>query len=321
MDKRYRIAVLVAIIVAAVAYTASLPPIAQDANYHVFADHRTFFGIPNFLDVASNAPFLFVGLWGLLVTFNRRTACRTVSERWPYAVFFIGVTLTFIGSSYYHLHPDNARLVWDRLPMTLGFTGILSAVLAERVSLTAGLVASPLLVSAGIASVGYWHLTGDLRPYSLVQFGSLLIVLVTFLLFRSRYTRQNWFWVALAAYMIAKAFETFDRAIYTGLRLLSGHTLKHLAAAAAAYAILQMLRQRSITNAASRSGRGPNWFSEARKQAERSPGVFEPNLQIGLGRHADLRIQKEAVASHGSRHQDNSLKHANFSRVGWRLAP
>lgn len=257
MDKRYRIAVLVAIIVAAVAYTTSLRPIAQDATYHNFADHRNFLGMANFLNVASNAPFLIVGLWGLFVTFNWRTTCRTVGERWPYAVFFIGVALTFVGSSYYHLHPDNSRLVWDRLPMTLGFIGILSAVLAERVSLKGGLVVLPLLVSAGIASVAYWRVTeirghGDLRPYSLMQFGSLLIVFVTLLLFRSEYTQQRWFFVALAAYVIAKAFETFDRTVYAGLHLLSGHTLKHLAAAAAAYCIAQMLRQRSIATPTSR---------------------------------------------------------------------
>lgn len=253
MGKRNRIAVLLAIAVAAVTYTALLPPIAQDTTYHNFADHRGFLGIANFLDVASNTPFLCVGLWGLFVTFNWRNTCRTISERWPYAVLFFGITLTFVGSSYYHLHPDNGRLVWDRLPMTFGFMGILSAVLAERVSLKAGLVALPLLVSAGIASVVYWHVTeirghGDLRPYCLVQFGSLLIIVVAFLLFRSLYTQQKWFLIALAAYGIAKAFETFDQAIYAGLRLLSGHTLKHLLAASAAYCIVQMLRQRRLAN-------------------------------------------------------------------------
>lgn len=258
MNKRFRMAVLVAIIVVAVAYTALLPPIAQDTAYHNFADRRNFLGIANFLDAASNVPFLFVGLWGLLVTFNRRTAFCGSSERWPYAVFFFGVTLTFIGSSYYHLHPDNARLVWDRLPMTLGFMGVLAAVLAERVSLKAGVVALPLLVSAGIASVAYWHMTenrgqGDLRPYSLVQFGSLLIVLAILLMFRSAYTEQKWLSLALAAYVMAKVFEACDRMVYAGLRLVSGHTLKHLAAAGAAYCILQMLWRRSIANATSRS--------------------------------------------------------------------
>jgi hypothetical protein len=264
MDKRYRIAVLVAIAVAAFAYTTSLPPFAQDATYHNFTDHRNFLGMANFVDVASNVPFLIVGLWGLFVTFNWRTTCCTIGERWPYAVFFVGVALTFVGSSYYHLHPDNARLVWDRLPMTLGFMGILSAVLTERVSLKAGLVALPLLVFAGIASVVYWHVTeirghGDLRPYSLVQFGSLLIVLAILLLFPSPYTQQKWFLIALTAYVIAKTFETFDRVVYAGLRLLSGHSLKHLAAAAAAYCIANS--DGRITPLPARAG-----FSEPRKQ-------------------------------------------------------
>lgn len=298
MDKRYRIVVLIAIIVAAVAYTTSLPPIAQVATYHNFADHRNFLGITNFLDVASNVPFLFVGLWGLFVTFNWSTTFRAVSERWPYAVFFMGVALTFAGSSYYHLHPDNARLVWDRLPMTLGFIGILSAVLAERVSLKGGLVTLPLLVSAGIASVAYWHITevrghGDLRPYSLVQFGSLLIVLVTFLLFPSRYTQQKWFFFAMAAYLIAKALETFDQAVYARLHLLSGHTLKHLAAAAAAYCIAQMLRQRRMANPTSRRMLpGAELFLEQRKQV--IGGTLEPRCRLDSANTGlSVCIQKE----------------------------
>jgi hypothetical protein len=36
-------------------------------------------------------------------------------------VLFAGVTLSSLGSSYFHLAPDNARLMWDRLPMTIAF--------------------------------------------------------------------------------------------------------------------------------------------------------------------------------------------------------
>lgn len=256
MGNSYRIAALVAITVATVACTASLVPIGQDPTYHNFADGRVFLGVANFLDVASNLPFLFVGLWGLFVVFNWRTTFVANIERWPYTIFFLGVALTSVGSSYYHLHPDNTRLVWDRLPMTLGFMGILSAVLAERVNRKASVVLLPLLVFAGIASVIYWYATetggnGDLRPYLLVQFGSLLIVVVSFLLFRSPYTQQKWFVVALSAYVTAKLLEIFDEKVYGALRFVSGHTLKHLMAAAAACCIVQMLRQRSIAHAGS----------------------------------------------------------------------
>ena len=250
---RLRIAILVAIFFTAVGYVALLPPIPQDPTYHHFADHRAHFGLANFFDVASNTPFLVVGIWGLLVVFNRRTVFLARDERWPYAMFFFGVGLTSVGSSYYHLQPDNARLVWDRLPMTFGFMGILSAILLERVSRKVGLLSMPLLVSAGALSVIYWRATetsghGDLRPYLLVQFGSLVIVFATLLLFRSRYTQQRWLLVALALYVAAKCLELCDQSIFATLHLVSGHTLKHLSAAGAAYCIAHMLLHRNSIN-------------------------------------------------------------------------
>lgn len=251
MKERYRIAVLAAIGVAIVLVTASLPPIPQDLAYHDFADRRSFLGIANFMDVISNLPFLFVGVAGLWSAFDRRTRFATAAERWPYAVLFLGVVATSAGSAYYHLAPGNAGLVWDRLPMTLGFMGLLSAVLAERVNRKLGLLSLPLLVAFGVASVAYWNATeigghGDLRPYLLVQFGSLLIVLVSLLLFSSRYTEQKWLSAALAGYALAKVLETFDSNVYGTLRVVSGHTLKHLAAAAASYCVVEMLKRREI---------------------------------------------------------------------------
>ena len=71
----------------------------------------------------------------------------------PYLTLFEGVALTALGSGYYHLAPDNARLVWDRLPMTIGFMGLLAAVLAERVSVpVARRLFVPLLASVRRAS-------------------------------------------------------------------------------------------------------------------------------------------------------------------------
>jgi hypothetical protein len=44
---------------------------------------------------------------------------------------------------------------------------------------------------------------------------------------------------------LSKAFEYFDRAIYAASgEVVSGHTLKHLAAAAACYALLRYIAQR-----------------------------------------------------------------------------
>jgi len=134
MRGQARLLILVASGIVATVLIFSRPPIPQPASYHDFADQRAFLGVPNFMDVASNLPFLLIGGCGLFFVAGRksRSAFRAGSERWAYAVFFLGVTLTFFGSSYYHLHPTNATLVWDRLPMTLGFMGFLCAAIAEK---------------------------------------------------------------------------------------------------------------------------------------------------------------------------------------------
>ena len=229
----------------------SRPPIPQPLSYHDFADQRSWFGVPNVMDVISNLPFLVIGLWGLVfaVRPSSEPAFLTRWQRWSYAAFFAGVGLTFFGSSYYHLHPTNARLVWDRLPMTLGFMGLLSAMLAERINpKLAELLLLPLII-AGASSVGYWHITenlgrGDLRPYLFVQFGSLLAIVAMLALFRASYEDTWCIAVALAFYASAKLFETFDRQILNHLRIVSGHTLKHLAAGMGTYFILLMLERR-----------------------------------------------------------------------------
>ena len=213
------------------------PRIPQDDAYHHFADQRSMAGIPNALNVLSNLPFAVVGLAGLMATFRRATRFDVTWERWPYAALFAGTAATAVGSSYYHLAPDNARLVWDRLPMTIGFMGFLTATVAERFSVRAArMLFVPLLV-LGTASVGYWHWTeqqgdGDLRPYGLVQFGSLLAIVLMLCLYRPRYSRTNLLLTGLVAYGAAKLLELGDRAIFDAGHIVSGHSLKHLAAAA-----------------------------------------------------------------------------------------
>ncbi len=104
---------------AVVAVIFSLPRIPQPQSYHLFADHRSFLGIANFGDVVSNVPFGVIGVWGLLFLLRSspgqlKKRFLDSRERWPYVLVFIGLLLTAFGSSYYHLSPNNARLVWDR---------------------------------------------------------------------------------------------------------------------------------------------------------------------------------------------------------------
>ena len=245
--KQFLIALLV--VVAAMVMLV-VPRIPQDPAYHVMADQRTLLGIPNALNVLSNVPFAIVGALGLVATFGARSRATWLDPwlRWPCAVLFIGIGLTALGSSYYHLAPDNQRLVWDRLPMTLGFMGLITFVLAERASLAAArLVFLPLMV-IGVCSVIYWIRTeasgaGDLRPYALVQFGSLAAVVVLLIAGRARPGTRHLV-AGLTAYAGAKVLELLDREIFLLSGIVSGHTLKHLAAAAGVGFLVTMLRAR-----------------------------------------------------------------------------
>src|SRR3982074_2319889 len=85
-------------------------PIQQFAHYHDFADRRAWLGIPNAGDVLSNVAFAVVGLWGFWALRNKRHR---------YRLFLWAIVLTAFGSGFYHLAPDNDRLLWDRLPIAL----------------------------------------------------------------------------------------------------------------------------------------------------------------------------------------------------------
>ena len=241
--------IVLAIVLAVIALL--LPPIPQPLAYHNFADHRPWLGIPNFADVVSNLPFAIVGLWGLIFLFGPGgTRFADHRERWLYIVMFAALVLTAFGSAWYHLAPDNARLVWDRSPIMIVFMALVAAVIAERVSAPAGLWLFPVLEAAGIGSVFLWRASelaghGDLRFYAAVQVYSILVLLLV-LLFPAKYTRGSDFAVVVGLYVFAKILEETDRPVFALGHIVSGHTLKHLAAAAAGYWILRMLQKRNL---------------------------------------------------------------------------
>jgi len=236
-----------ALLAGAVIY--ALPPIPQDPAYHQFADQRRLLGVPSLWNVVTNLGFVAVGLAGLL-RFRRGGCPGGLPElRAAYGLFFLGVALTGLGSGYYHLAPSNQRLLWDRLPMALSFTALLSALLGERVGALLGRRLLGPLVLFGQGSVLYWYATeragsGDLRPYFLVQFLPLLILPLLLLGRPSSLPGSGYLWGALAAYTAAKLFEWGDVAVLGFLGQMSGHSLKHLAAAAAGLLILMALERR-----------------------------------------------------------------------------
>jgi hypothetical protein len=223
-----------------------LPAMPQPTEYHDFADQRQLFRIANFLDVASNAGFLLVGVAGLFVVLKRRTPFEHNSERLPYAIFFVGLVLTALGSGYYHLQPDNEHLFWDRLPMTIAFMSLIAAQIVDRISVRAGLILLLPMLLTGIASAVYWLVTeragaGNVVPYGILQAYSVVMLLAIAWFYPSRYTRGNDIYWVFTAYVLSKLLETFDKELLAVGHLVSGHTLKHVAAAIAGLVVLRML--------------------------------------------------------------------------------
>jgi hypothetical protein len=232
-----------------------VPRVDLPPSYHHFADQRSWLDIPNFGNVASNVAFLITGLWGLAFLSRKTSLDQFIDprERWPYLIVFIGLLLTAFGSAYYHLAPDNDRLVWDRVPMTIVFMPLVSALIAERSGVEVGLWLLPILTAVGVGSVIQWHLSvergaGDLRFFGAVQLYAVL-ALFAVLLSPPRYTRGSDLLVVAGLYVLAKICETADRQIFSVGHIVSGHTLKHLVSGFAGFWILRMLQKRRALHA------------------------------------------------------------------------
>jgi hypothetical protein len=219
------------------------PPLAQDPHFHDFADQRAWLGIPCALDVLSNLPFALFGLLGLRVLRRVPVAALTAAQRQLAALFFAGLILTALCSAWYHWQPDNAGLVVDRLGMTVAFAGLLGLGVATHVSSRAawGLVLAVLL--CGPLSVVVWSKSGNLLPWALLQGGGMVLLVVLAVLKPLPGALALRWGAVIGIYAVAKALERYDTAVFqwTG-QLVSGHSLKHLVAAFAAWPVIQALR-------------------------------------------------------------------------------
>lgn len=241
VSRRNKILILVAC-VQVVSFLIWAPPLHQSASYHDFADRRTILDIPDFWDVISNLPFLVVGAMGLL-------RFRDGASR----ILFFGVFGTSLGSAYYHLAPDNARLFWDRLPMTIAFMSLFAIAINRRK------LAVPYVL-LGISSVIWWRMTDNLWPYGFVQFGTMaaLMMIAT--------RREPGLWPVFIFYGVSKVSEHFDQQIYS-MSPLSGHTMKHFLAGAATLYIYRWIHASRFEprHTGSRiENRGTTWKSAAR---------------------------------------------------------
>lgn len=218
-------------------------PIAQFADYHHLADTRPLFGIPNFWNVASNLPFLVIGAMGLNLL-RRRPAGASLA----WATLFAGTALVFFGSAYYHLYPDDTSLVWDRVPIGIAFMGFFVATMSEHSTQRAQPLIERLLLPLVLFSVGtvyWWRFSGDLSFWVWVQLAPMMAVALALSLLPGQYTHRRYLAYALGCYAAAKIFELADHQLMqwsTGL--LSGHSMKHLAAAAGVACLYAMLQRR-----------------------------------------------------------------------------
>ena len=225
---------------------ALLPVVGQPQAYHDFADQRVLFGVPHTLNVLSNLPFLAIGALGI-GWLRRSRVERSVAI--PYFVFFVGTLLTAFGSAWYHADPRDSTLVWDRLPIALGFAGLVAGTLSDRAPSRAT-VLTIAFSAAALAAVGTWALTGNLLPYMVMQASCVGASLYATAFVPSPFNRARWLYGATALYAGAVACERFDRVIEQFLGgALSGHTLKHLFASAALFVVFAMLKGRARTAA------------------------------------------------------------------------
>jgi hypothetical protein len=217
--------------------------IPQDQTYHHFADSRQIFGIPNALDVVTNILFLLVAYVGLTeVSKNQKSLSTKRSWFW----FFFSILLIGPGSAYYHWAPNDHTLIWDRLPMSMGFMAMYVALLSEHIDLKLEKLL-PFSLLLGLFSVIVWAVTSDLRFYFIIQFSSFITIPLVLALFPSKFTMKIYYVIALGFYALAKWTEVKDWEIYRATHeSMSGHSLKHVLAALGLLVLWWMIRERKL---------------------------------------------------------------------------
>lgn len=235
----------------------TIGPLRQTSAYHQFVDVRVWCGVPRFGDVLSNGVILFSGLFAAsLLAIARLDAPSRKTDR-IFIVFMIGVIATAMGSSFYHWAPSDARLVWDRLPMTIVLQASLALVIANRFGTALGEKFLRVLLPLGVLSVTWWASAGDLLPYLVIRIGAGLCVIVV-LLRRFSWRADRWFVVALALDPALTWFEHHDSDVFWWTQqVFSGHTVKHVLAGVALSCVCLWWREQTRALGASGSRLSP----------------------------------------------------------------
>ena len=217
------------------------PHLDQAPHIHDYADQRAWLGLPCALDVLSNLPFALFGLWGLRVLGRVPASALDGTQRALAALFFTGLVLTALASGWYHWRADDAGLFIDRLGMSFAFAGLLGLAVASRITARAGAWTAPVVLLWGVLGAWVCWKLGNLLPWAVLQGAGLALLLVLSAL-TVRGVAVRW-WLIIVIYAVAKLCELADHVIYEAtVQLISGHSLKHLVAAFAAWPVIGALR-------------------------------------------------------------------------------
>lgn len=222
-----------------------LPAMEQPASYHAFADQRVLAGIPHAADVLSNLGFALAALAGAWLLRGLDRARVDGAARALAALFFTGLACTALGSAWYHWAPADAGLAWDRLGMSVAFAGLLGLAVQSRVDDASGWLAAAALLVAAPLSVAVWRATGNMLPWAVLQAGGMLLVVALAWLPARAGALPLSLGTVITLYVLAKLLELSDLDIFVASGdLISGHSLKHFAAAFAAWPVLRALLAR-----------------------------------------------------------------------------
>ncbi|XP_072998545.1 uncharacterized protein [Typha latifolia] len=224
------------------------PRIPHSPSLHLFADMRNFLGVPNTLNVLTTFPFLLVGVPGLVLCLSG--SCFGISlkgEVFGWALFYAGNAAVAFGSAYYHLKPDDDRIVWDRLPMMISASSVLSILVIERVDERIGISCLFSLLLLVLVSIACERTFDDLRLCMMFHLIPCIAIPAMVFLFPPKYTHSRFWILASGFYLLARFEGVADKKVYSVNRyFISGHSLEHLCLAMVSIILTVMLCFRNI---------------------------------------------------------------------------
>jgi hypothetical protein len=241
--KRLYLAALFVFIIMALFYG----PISQPQEYHDFADDREILGVPNALDVMSNLAIIYPGVVGLAFIHESRNRTQVSEDEISIQItLFSGMILTFAGSVWFHLDPTDSTMLWDRLGMSVVIGSCISLLIHDMWDRNlAAKIHLPIII-ASIVSVLWWPVFDDLRVYFIVKHHPFILFPIFLLCGRRIYDKVSGYYWGLSMFLLATIFEFADQQIFEITGIISGHTLKHIAAGIGLWFLMVMIRDREL---------------------------------------------------------------------------